>query len=173
MIKEYVTVALLLLCIGCASQQINLVDSAGRLIPTPHYMLQSTADLNIQTISYWTKYKSKQDLDGSIILDPIYFPYTEEYKFSMKKYSHATLTVEVLNPKNVKYKLIEKVTVNGKYSKISRRIIGMSDLQYRQFTINLPFRKEDMGKIRYGVDLITIDGFPIMHFGNFNYKLIK
>jgi hypothetical protein len=174
--KQVLLLFFIFLCVGCAGPRINLVDPAGRAIPTPHYMLMSTSDLQLQTVSYWAKYKSKQDLDGSIILQPTFLPYTIDYKFSMKTYSHVTLTVEVLNPKRVKYKLIEKVTAIGRYSKctkINRRIIGISDLRYRQFTINLPFRKEDIGKIQYGVDLITIDDFPIMHFGNFNYKLTK
>jgi len=169
--KQAVLLFLIFLFIGCAGPHINWVDPAGRVIPRPHYMLQSTSDLNIQTVSYWAKYKSKQDLDGSMILDPTFLPYTKDYKFSMKKYSHVTLTVEVLNPNRVKYKLVEKVTVIGKHLKINRRIIGISNLRYRQFTINLPFRKEDLGKIQYGVDLITIDDMPIMHFGNLNYIL--
>ncbi len=164
----------ILLFSGCGVKNIQLIDPTGRQIPTPHYMLMSTSDLNIQTVSYWATFKSKQDLDGSIIQHPTFIPYTKDYKFSMKKYSHVCLTIEVRNPKRIEYKLVEKITTMKKhesYAKYNRKVVGISDLPYRQFIINLPFHKEDIGKIQYGVDLVTVDNFPIMHFGNINYRL--
>lgn len=175
---RYVT--LLFLCIlifsGCAGREIKIIDPAGRLIPTPHYLLMSTGDLQIQTVSYWAKFKQEKDLDGSLILQPIFIPFTEDYKFSMKKYSHVSLTLEIRNPKRVEYKIIEKYSSVGKSTegvKYNRRVVGVSDIEYRQFVINLPFCIEDIGKIQYGVDLVTNDEMPIMHFGNLNYVLTK
>jgi len=175
--REYITLLLfIVLCVGCAGQRINLVDPTGRVIPTPHYMLQSTSNLNIQTVSYWATFKLKTDLDGSTIQHPTFIPYTEDYKFSRRNYSHAILTIEVKNPNQIEYKLVERVTFirNHKRSvKFNRKVVGVSNLPYRQYSIKLPFQKKDIGKIQYGVDLMLVDDYPIMHFGNLNYKLTK
>ena len=176
--KEYLLVLLLLILlnVGCATNKINIIDSAGRQIPSPHYLLMSTSDLQIQTISYWATLKCHHDLDGTIIKHPTFIPYNKDYKFSIKKYSYVTLTIEVYNPKQITYKLIENITFNRKYRKYNQTIkqmIGNSNLPYRQFTINLPFHKRDIGYIQYGVELMTIDDYPIMHFGDLNYQLIN
>ncbi len=173
--KQDLLLFLILLCIGCAGPRVNLIDPTGRSIPRPHYMLMSTSN-QIQTVSYWATFKSTKDLDGSTIQQPTFIPYTKDYKFSRKKYSHVTLTIEVKNPQQIKYQLVERVTFIRKYkrsTKFTRKIIGVSNLPYRQFTINLPFRKEDRGKIQYGVELMAIDDYPIMRFGDLNYKLTK
>ncbi|RLD66653.1 MAG: hypothetical protein DRI84_04365 [Bacteroidetes bacterium] len=135
-----------MLCIlfftGCAGREIKIIDPTGRLIPTPHYMLMSTGDLQIQTVSYWAKFKQKKDLDGSLILQPIFIPFTEDYKFSIKKYSHVSLTLEVRNPKHTEYKIIEKYTSIGKYSKGGKNnkgVVGVGNMGYRKFVINFPF----------------------------------
>lgn len=173
--KQALLLFLILLCIGCAGPKVNLIDPTGRSIPNPHYMLMSTSN-QIQTVSYWATFKSSKDLDGSTIQHPTFIPYNKDYKFSLRNYSYVTLTIEVKNPQQIKYQLIENVTFIRKYersAKFNRKVIGVSNLPYRQFKINLPFRKEDLGKIQYGVELMTIDDYPIMRFGDLNYKLTK
>jgi len=174
--KEYVIFLLVIfLFVGCAPN-VKLIEPTGRQIPSPQYMLQSTSDIQIQTVSYWASFKSKKDLDGTTILKPKFIPYTRSYVFSRKKFSGVTLTVEVKNPKLVKYQLLEHLTIvdeRRRNVKYNRRIVGISDLYYRLFTINLPFREEHLGKVTYGLDLIVEDGMPIMHFGDLNYNLTK
>ena len=170
--KQAVLLFLIFLFIGCAGPRFKLIDPTGRSIPTPHYMLQSTSDLNIQTVSYWATFKSSKDLDGSLIQHPTFIPYNKDYKFSRKKYSYVTLTIEVNNPKRIKYQLVEKFTFIRKHKReYNRKIVGSSNLPYRQFQINLPFHSKDSGKVKYGVDLMTIDDYPVMRFGNINYKI--
>lgn len=170
MVKYFVILLIALVFSGCAGQTIQLIDPTGRAIPTPSYTLISTSDINIQTVSYWATFKAVKDLDGTTLLNPKFIPYTDEYKFSLKKYSNVCLTIEVRNPQQLKYHLIEKLTISN--VKIKRKIVGVSNLPYRQYVINLPFHKDDIGKIQYGVDLI-IDDYPIMHFGDLNYTLMK
>lgn len=173
--KQFIVLCIILMCMSCASAKVRYIDPTGRTIPTPHYMLQSTTN-QIQTVSYWATFKSERDLDGSLIQHPTFIPFDEEYKFSRKKYSCVTLTIEVNNPNQIDYQLVESVTFIRKYERKAiyrRKVIGVSNLPYRQFTINLPFQERDIGKIQYGVELMTVDEYPIMHFGDLNYKLTR
>jgi len=146
-------IILLFLLVGCATSNMIAVDQTGREVPMPHYMMR-TMDGNYQVLFYWATHEGVQDLDGTILSKPTYFDFFSEMKeINPRKISKATLTVEVINPKMLRYELWERTIIHDRDDNvISRgRMLGFSNQRSRDF--------------------VNFEGQPVVHIGDYNYEV--
>ena len=174
--KYYIILLINVFCFSCAGPRLFVVDPAGRQIPIPHYVLFSTSDLNIQTVFYWSKNKSKQDLDGMYLSYPQYLDISKTYTFSRRDITSISVTIEIGNPKEVCYELYQNIRIiDTKKSNITytRKSIGKSNTQYRQFVVYLPFdKKTNTVSCEFSV-VSCSDSSEVMRLGNFKYNILN
>lgn len=164
-------IILLLFIFGCASTQIKAVDQTGREIPMPHYYLK-TMDGNFQVLFYWAKHHGVEDLDGTVLSQPTYFDYFRDDFVDPKKVDKVTLTVEVINPKKLRYELWERTIIKDRFGRtISRgELLGYSNQYQRTFVFKLPI-DEDIEDVDFGIDFVNQDGQPVVHIGSYTYEV--
>lgn len=161
--------------IGCATIQMEVKDPTGRLIPTPHYYLE-TVGYPIATVFYYTMYEEVEDLDGTVLEKPTYLSFLETHDIDIKKYKKVTLTVEVNNPEKIEYSFYkqEDVYIDNQENRFvvnSGSYLNSSNALYRQFVYTLPY-----GDNLYKVDqtvIMQVDGNDVLRMGPFSYNLIR
>jgi len=167
-------VTLLFFIVGCATTiRPTYVDPTGRQLPVPHYILQDMSG-EIMFTFYYTAFKSKKDLDGTILRIPTYLSLSSLHKIKLSEYELITLTIEVMNPQRMEYRLW------GQYISISKtenkiivsNMLGKSNTSYRYYTFRLPF-SDSIKEVIYGVSVYNKDGNHMMNIGDFHYMLIK
>lgn len=165
---------LLLFLFGCATGSMIAVDQTGREVPMPHYMMR-TMDGNYQVLFYWATHEGVQDLDGTILSKPTYFDFFSEMeKINPNKVSKVTLTVEVVNPKMLRYELWERTIIHDRDDNvISRgRMLGFSNQRSRTFTFTLPI-DQAIKTVEFGIDFVNFEGQPVVHIGDYNYEVMS
>jgi len=170
---KYVTLIFIMLFLsGCATMKTQFVDQAGRAMPEPHYALKVVGQPMYVTF-YYTAFETITDLDGSEIAKPAFFPFMKTHDIFAEKYQSLTLTIEVNNPTSIEYSLYERKDMKVGKAKTEMQTGGeikRSNLEYRQFVIQLPYGEE----VRFVDHLIIlqIDEKDVMQIGSFRYNLI-
>jgi len=175
-IKHVILLIALLTLVGCATIKTNYVDSAGRSLPNPSYKFQIIGE-PISIMFYYTAYEEVKDVDGSIILKPIYLDLLLYHYLNTKKIKGVTLTIEVNNPEGLEYSLYQKIDMKLGADSIHRTAmqkvgeVNRSNLPYRQFVYYLPFDKE----VREVDSLVLfyLGDREVAQIGNFKYNLDK
>ena len=170
--KHIIVSLSILFFISCAGPSIVLKDQLGRKLPDPHYVLQGINN-PITVLFYYTAFQKVVDVDNSIVFTPFFLDLYTFHNIDTKKYEMITLTIEVNNPENLKYSLYEKIEYERGDMRNEYIIGGLSrssDLQYRQYVYNLPFKEE----VKYAKHLITltINDQTILQIGEFQYNLL-
>lgn len=170
---SYLLPIMLLLLSSCASQNITTVDQTGRIVPMPHYVLKSMDD-NFQVLYYWAKYSGERDLDGTAITHPTYFDFTKDDEINTRKFSKIVLTIEVLNRDNRPYELWERSAMHDRSGRSVSRggRLAHSNQRMRVHQFELPINPEYQF-VDYAIDLVDSSGMPIMHFGSYEYEILK
>lgn len=171
-IKVVVSIMLLFL-FGCATTNLTAVDQTGREVPMPHYVLR-TLDGNYQVLFYWAKHKGVRDLDGTLISKPTYFDFFKHDKIYPEDVSKVTLTIEVVNPKKLRYELWERTIIKDKMGRnISRGgLLGYSNQRERTFVFDLPI-DEELDYVDFSIDFVNEDGDPVVHIGDYVYDIVS
>jgi len=154
---------------------MEVKDPTGRLIPTPHYYLE-TVGYPIATVFYYTMYEEVEDLDGTVLEKPTYLSFLETHDIDIKKYKKVTLTVEVNNPEKIEYSFYKQEDVHidnqeNRFVVNSGSYLNSSNASYRQFVYTLPY-----GDNLYKVDqtvIMQVDGNDVLRMGPFSYNLIR
>lgn len=171
--KKLLFIFLIIFAVGCSSTPVKpvVVDPVGRQFPTPHYSLQDMRGYGLGVVFYYTTYQEIKDLDGTVIQKPIYL---DMLKINdIPKGSRTVLTIEILNQKQKRYALWERVQLIKQDSKTNipdarGGRLAVSNLGYRQYVYELP-TSPDIKSVNYGIDIIGEDGSILMHVGDFNY----
>jgi hypothetical protein len=172
--KTYIILFLLMLLIGCAAPQVNLVDPMGRILPNPHYVLISTGELQLQTLFYWSKVNYEKDLDGKYVHQSKYLYLHDLQTLNLYDAKSVVITLEVSNPKRISYEVIQNMKVvgteRGHVSYIADSV-GKSNMPYRRFTVDLPFDKKTRN-VQCGLRLVNCaDHSEIMRIEKFSYTI--
>jgi hypothetical protein len=170
--KVMPAIMLLFIFIGCATSNMIAIDQTGREVPMPHYMLR-TMDGNYQVLFYWATHEGVEDLDGTILSKPSYFDFFSEMKeINPNKTSKITLTVEVINPKKLRYELWERTIIHDRNGNVMDRggMLAYSNQYSRTFTFTMPIDKE-IKSVEFGIDFVNSDGDPVVHIGDYNYEI--
>jgi len=162
---------LFILLTGCAARRPQFVDPTGRLLPNPHYMMQ-TIGYPIAVVFYYAAYEEVEDVDGSKVKSPEYLSLFEHHNIDAKKIKAITLTMEIQNPREIEYSLYQEIIIKGKEVKtiLEGGRANTSNMSYRQYVFNLP----------YGTDVLDVDhhlsllveGNEMLRIGHFQYHLI-
>jgi hypothetical protein len=159
--------------IGCAAPSLVIKDPAGREMPDPHYVLEGI-NYPVRVMFYYTAFGSIEDDDGTNVHQPVYLNMMEFHNIDRTKYDMVMLTIEIHNPYNHKYKLLEQVQYGQMVEDVvvditSGRVLNASSLEYRQFVYVLPFG-EDISFADYLITMV-IEDEPILQIGNFRYQI--
>lgn len=163
---------LISITVSCSSTpKVNVVDPSGRPLPNPHYTLKTIGEENkVSTMYYYTFYSNEKDLDGQLLMHPIYQDRKGQVTYDLDDTSGLTLTIEIFNPEKIKYSLWKRVVITTKDGKqmYEGDRLALSDKPYRFHIIELPLNKE-FEKVEYDVSLIGKKGESLMHFGPYEY----
>ena len=166
---------MLLLLSSCAgTTNVTTIDQTGRQVPMPHYVLKSMDD-NFQVLYYWSKHSGYRDLDGTPLTYPTYFDFTKKnQKINTKEVTKIVLTIEVLNANLRPYELWERSTMHDRNRMTISRggRLAHSNQRMRVYEFELPLHQE-YEFVDYSIDLVDESGMPIMHFGSYEYEILK
>ena len=171
-IKLAVSMILLSFLFGCATGSMIAVDQTGREVPMPHYVMR-TMDGNYQVLFYWATHEGVQDLDGTVLSKPTYFDFFSEMKeINPNKISKVTLTVEVVNPKMLRYELWERTIIHDRDNNVISRgkMVGYSNQRSRTFVFIMPI-DQAIKTVEFGIDFVNFEGQPVVHIGDYNYEV--
>ena len=171
-IKVVVSIILLSFLFGCGVKHVTAIDQTGRQIPMPHYVLH-TMDGNYQVLFYWATHEGIQDLDGTIISKPTYFDYMRQMDvINPSKTPKVTLTVEVINPKKLRYELWERTIIHDRNDNIISRgnMLAFSNQYSRTFIFTMPI-DQAIKTVEFGIDFVNHEGQPVVHIGDYNYEV--
>jgi len=171
-IKLAVSMILLSFLFGCATGSMIAVDQTGREVPMPHYVMR-TMDGNYQVLFYWATHEGVQDLDGTVLSKPTYFDFFSEMKeINPNKISKVTLTVEVVNPKMLRYELWERTIIHDRNDNVISRgkMLGYSNQRSRTFVFTMPI-DQAIKTVEFGIDFVNFEGQPVVHIGDYNYEV--
>jgi len=172
--KNILLVILLVFIVGCSTTiKPTYVDPAGRQLPVPHYVLQSTSGEIVFTF-YYVALKGNKDLDGTVLSIPTYLSLTSFHKIKLSEYKSINLVIEVMNPKRIEYHMWDKSTSIGEkgYRNFSGTRLSKSNSEYRQYVFQLPLSKK-IKQVEYRVEVNDKKGNRMMNIGDFRYKLVK
>jgi len=173
--KNYVTLlVMMLMLVGCATVQTNYIDPTGRALPNPSYTMKPIGT-NMTVTFYYAGMKTSKDVDGSDVATIEYFDMFEKHRFFDNHYQGIALIIHINNPEELEYSLYEKFNANIgiSYSYVEMQKggeVNRSNLPYRQFVYNLPFR-EDVVDVDHTVTLM-IKGDPMVQMGPFHYHIV-
>lgn len=171
--RKYVALLLsMLFFVGCASVNTQFVDPLGRQMPSPHYVLQ-VVGLPLYVSFYYTAFETIEDLDGSTIAKPIFLDFLTHHDLYAQKHKSVTLTIEVKNPKHIEYSLYEHLQMEVGKARTEVQKGGeiyRSNLEYRQFVIQLPYGK-DVRSVDHSI-MFQIDKSDVLQIGSLRYNLI-
>lgn len=158
---------MLLTVISCTAPTYNLRLESGRPLANPNYVLKDTGDTDMMVTFWFTEFSSVTDLDGSKVFIPHTLEMNDVHSLG-KDPQKLTVTVEVWNPKFIKY----DITYNVKSEDLNfqmHQLTGVSDLIYRNFTITLPINnKTDQSCLFQG--MVNVEGLPLFMMGPFRYR---
>ena len=165
---------MMLMVVGCATVQTNYVDPTGRDLPNPSYTMKPIGTTMSVTF-YYAGIKSAKDLDGSNVMSVEYFNMFEKHRIFDNHYQGISLVIHINNPEEVEYSLYEHFQANiglsYSYTEMQKGgEVNRSNLPYRQFVYNLPFR-EEIVDVDHTVTLM-IKGDPIVQMGPFHYHIV-
>ncbi len=168
-------ILLILLVTGCASMpdQVNMMDVTGRPMPTPHYVVGDARGYGINVVFFYSLLSGTRDLDGTVQPNIRYVKMHGDYVFRKRDFYDVVLTLQVHNPKRIKYSLWERTAVRTQSGDDVDRggRIAISDLPYREFAFHLPFTEENIDAVNHGIAMISDAGETLMYFGSFKYQV--
>jgi len=172
-IKILMLLMLTMFLVGCATVKTNYVDPTGRKLPDPSYNLQVIGEPLFFTF-YYTAYEMVEDVDGSQISTPHFLNFLELQTIDTTKIKALTLTIEVNNPKQLKYTLYEKVELKVGGGNVNWKEIqkggerNASKLPYRRFVYRLPLG-EKVKMVDYMIS-VHLDDVEVLRIGHFRYQ---
>ncbi len=167
--------SVLLLVVSCTTIQPTFILPTGQPVTDPTYILTDTGNSNLQLTFNATVYTTVIDKDDSTVYLPQTVNMEEVYTLN-NNIQRMTITAEVFNPNNIEYKFDCNITTKAYIHGISTTIYtpiktAKSDLQYRRYTINIPFDKSLIAGEFKGE--LKINELTVFMVGPFNYKKDK
>jgi len=169
--KKLILFFVLLLC-SCTSVQPIYVLNSGRPAANPNYILKDLGDSGLMVSFYFTSFTAIVDKDDSTVLIP------QNHEMLTKLTFDDTMVlinvhVEIFNPNHVQYIFksetkIKKDENNLIFTDYKQNIIGISNLQFRSYTITLPAGETIISGLFKGK--ILVDGQSIFFMGPFTYE---
>jgi len=164
---------LILITISCAGSKIHyeVRQPDGRPFPNPFYVLQTTDPQRpIRVSFFYSSLEAVKDLDQTIIQRQKFLDRRTEYYFSSSSHHQLHLTVRVLNPQNMKYKVFSKQRIefsDGRIMDIYSQI-ALSNMKYREFSPVLP-TSDGVKEARYSLEVVDENNNLLISTGNFHY----
>ena len=156
---------ILLTVISCAPKVYNIRLESGRPLANPNYVLKDIGDTDLMITFWFTEFSSVTDKDGTKVFIPNTIDMDEVHILG-KDPQKLTVTVEIYNPKFIEYNV--SYDIKSEDFQVYD-IAGVSNLIYRNYTINLPINtKTDQSCLFQGV--VNADGLPVFMMGPFRYR---
>jgi hypothetical protein len=164
---------LILFTISCASIKVEheVRQPDGQPFPDPYYVLQTTDPQRpIRASFFYSSLEAIKDLDQAKVFKTKFLHRRDHFYFSKDSEDELHLTVRVLNPRNMRYKVF--INFRIKYSDggitDSYSIIAYSDMKYREFIRDLP-TWDGIKEVSYSLEIKDKAENPLISTGKFNY----
>ena len=161
---------------GCGGNQNirhEVVKPDGSPFPDPFYVLQ-TVDANtpIRMSFFYSAIKPIEDLDGRTVPQEQFLDRRTHHYFLGEDNESIQLTVRILNPRNIKYKVFctQSVRFKGGGSMDSNTLVAYSDFKYREYKRVLP-TNEKVKEVTYSFKVTDFAENNLMSTGDFHYYI--
>lgn len=172
MLKQLFLFVSLIFIISCASHpNITVISPLGEPIPRPSYILK-TLDKNFQVTFFYSAIGGVKDLDNTIQPVPKFLDKNINHILSFKKINKLIVTIKVFNPKRISYTIYQGEAIKFKNGGDLRSlsVSGRSNLIFRTFEIELPFRKAiTSAKVHFEIQ--KQDGSILIRTGTMEYHI--
>ena len=165
---------LILLIVSCGgtshiTHEVRQPD--GQPFPDPFYVLQTTDPSKpIRASFFFESVDIVEDLDLVKVPVKKFLDRKTHYWFSKAVEDKLGLTVRVLNPRNIQYKIFCDQTVHftdgGRMD--LNALVAYSDMKYREFPYTLP-TWDGIKEVTYSLNISNPDGSLLISTGKFHY----
>jgi len=169
--KKLILILLLFLC-SCISVKPTYILNSGRPIANPNYVLNDTGTSGLRLTFWFTSFKAVVDKDKTAVLIP-----SNEKMLTKLTFDDTmvlmNVNVEIYNPKQVQYTFkyetkIKKEVKTIIFTDYKQTVGGISNLQFRSYSVDLPVDKSILSGQFKGE--ILVNGEPMFLIGPFNYE---
>jgi hypothetical protein len=164
---------LILFSISCTTAHIEheVRQPDGQPFPDPYYVIQTVDPNNpIRVSFFYSSLEAVKDLDQTTVHRQKFLDRREDYFFSNEREDGIQLIVRVLNPWNVKYKVlcIQNIKFSDGGRMDSHSQIAYSDMKYREFSQKLP-TWEGVKEVTYSLEISDNADNKLISTGKFHY----
>ena len=172
--RLFTLIFLILFTISCGGKMTvehEVRQPDGQPFPDPYYLIETTDPHKpIRVSFFYTSVQDVEDLDQTFVSTQKFLDRHEEYFFSKEREDKLMITLRILNPRNMEYKIFCQRKVKFSYDgeeMDSYTEVAYSDMKYREFIETLP--TEGIKEVTYSLQLRDRLNNLLVSTGKFHY----